>query len=157
MWCAYSSTLLLFLVSATVKAQDVPDDIWHCRNPKDVDKKNGIECDKNTFEWRIDKLKSDWPPQICGDNYINEQPDVLPPEWDDLLEPCLLWSIFYGTLNTDTDTPTAEPSIATDTPTKTPTLSPSDNPSSKPSFATANPTFNPTLSPTAEDGEDFRK
>lgn len=124
--------MLIFLMACLFGGQAQPDDIYHCRNPKNVDKKTQLKCDKNTFEWRLDDLDPDWPPEICGDDYEEEgQPQSMPApgEIEDDLEPCLLWSIFYGTLNT-----------------KSPTLSPT-------ALESANPS-GPTEQPTTEDGED---
>lgn len=117
-------TVVLSSASLVVLADDVPDDIFHCRNPKDVDKKESIKCDNKSQEWALNELDEEEAPEICGGDYIEDgQPETMPDEWPDLLEPCLLWSIFYGSLATDsptafpTATPTAAPVPATDRPT----------------------------------------
>lgn len=123
-------SLMMALLSFTAQAQ--PDDIFHCQDPKEVDKKTQLKCDKNSFEWKVDDLEPDFPPLICGEAYVAVgQPDTMPApgEIADELEPCLLWSIYYGSLNTDS-----------------PTMSPTPLASSTPSA--------PTLPPTTEDGED---
>ncbi|KAL3935259.1 MAG: hypothetical protein SGBAC_009188 [Bacillariaceae sp.] len=122
--------LMMALLSCAAQAQ--PDDIFHCQDPKEVDKKTQLKCDKNSFEWELDDLEPDFPPPICGEAYVAVgQPDTMPApgEIADELEPCLLWSIYYGSLNTDS-----------------PTISPTPLSSSAPSA--------PTLPPTTEDGED---
>mmetsp|Transcript_33057 Transcript_33057/g.79900 ORF Transcript_33057/g.79900 Transcript_33057/m.79900 type:complete len:1087 (+) Transcript_33057:343-3603(+) len=122
--------VLMALLSLTAQAQ--PDDIFHCEDPKEVDKKTQLKCDKNSFEWKLDDLDPDFPPLICGEAYVAVgQPETMPEPGDvpDELEPCLLWSIFYGSLVTDS-----------------PTMSPTPLASSTPSA--------PTDPPTTEDGED---
>lgn len=120
--------LLNLLQVQSQGGRQIPDDFFHCRNEKDVDKKVSIKCDKNTQEWVLDELDPDEPPEICGADYVEEgQPETMPDTWEDLLEPCLLWSMFYGSLVTASPT------------TMTPTMRP----------------VAPTMRPTTEDGEGF--
>jgi hypothetical protein len=100
---------------SSILAEDIPDDIYHCQNPKDVDKKDSIKCDNKSQEWQTAELDPDSPPEICGGDYEETgQPDSIPEELEDLLEPCLLWSIFYGSLTTEAPTavPTSTLSVA---------------------------------------------
>ncbi|CAJ1939508.1 unnamed protein product [Cylindrotheca closterium] len=159
-----ATTMLMFLMALlSLSAQAQPDDIFHCRDPKEVDKKTQLKCEKDSFEWKLDDLEADQPPEICGPAYIAVgQPQTMPApgETPDELEPCLLWSIFYGSLVTDVPTisPTslasATPSAPTDPPTtedgedggifNPPTLAPVDGADT---IAPVVPTMAPTLAP----------
>ena len=122
--------MALLSLSSTAQAQ--PDDIYHCRDEKEVDKKTQIKCDKKSSEWDLNDLEEDQPPEICGPAYIAVgQPETMPApgEVPDELEPCLLWSMLYGSLVTGS-----------------PTISPTPLDSATPSA--------PTDPPTTEDGED---
>jgi hypothetical protein len=135
----FLSVLAVWNVSS-ILAEDIPDDIFHCQNPKDVDKKDSIKCDKKSQEWKTDELDPDKPPKICGGDYEKTgQPDSIPEELEDLLEPCLLWSIFYGSLTTEapTETTTGSPGSLT---TEAPTPVPISKLSSAPTGVTDRPT-----------------
>lgn len=133
------TTMVIFVMSCLLAVQAQPNngqshvnDFFHCENPKNIDKKTQIKCDKNTFEWALDELDPEGPPEICGEDYVvSGQPASMPGpgEVADALEPCLLWSIFFG-------------SLSTGTPTIAPTTIESTNPTG------------PTDPPTTEDGED---
>ena len=110
-----TSSLWLFLfVSSCFLVNLVDADLYHCSDATLIDKKTSLECDKNTNEWKLDALNEKKPPQICGDDYINNQPTSMPgPVGDDFgddIEPCIWWSIFFGSLNTPT--PTVTPTFA---------------------------------------------
>ena len=103
---------LLFLSSCFL-VTPVDADLYHCSDPTVINKKTSLECDKNTKEWKLDSLNAKKPPQICGDNYLENQPDAIPDgvaegaDFGDDVEPCLWWSIFFGSLNTPSPTTAA--------------------------------------------------
>ena len=133
-WIVLVYSFLLKTISA---------DLFHCQNPKNVDKKVSIECDKNTNEWNVEDLDPENPPEICPEDYILNQTDTLPDvDLPDDEEVCVLWSVFYGSLATPS--PTMSPT--TSAPTMSPTTSPTTlAPTKSPTLA---PTKSPTLAPT---------
>ena len=144
-WIVLVYSFLLKTISA---------DLFHCQNPKNVDKKVSIECDKNTFEWNVNDLKPENPPEICPEDYILNQTDTLPDvDLPDDEEVCVLWSVFYGSLATPSPTtlaPTMSPTTLAPTMSPTtlaPTMSPTTlAPTMSPT--TLAPTMSPTLAPT---------
>jgi hypothetical protein len=104
-----SSFLLLLLLGSSLAAQqrfpdDYEDDIYHCRDPSEVDENKSLACDETTYLWQVDLLEADRPPRICGGgNFMMNPGDIS--QLADEAEPCLLWALTYGNL-----APSAAPS-----------------------------------------------
>lgn len=95
--------------TAMASAPTIPDDIYHCRDPSNVDRRESISCDASTFLWNVDELVPNRPPRMCGINFeidAEEIKNVL-----DWFEPCVLWAMEFGNLRA-TPSPSVAPSIS---------------------------------------------
>lgn len=87
---------------------DIPDDIYHCRDPDDVEIWESISCDPETYLWNVDELSAEEPPRMCrGQEFVLENLEELA-NVQDWFEPCVLWAMTYGDLK-PTANPTASP------------------------------------------------
>lgn len=87
----------------------IPDDLYHCKDPSQVDRRESIACDGETFLWNVDELDPNRPPRMCGNDFTIEPEEV--PNVQDWFEPCVLWAIEYGNLKV-TLSPSASPTIS---------------------------------------------
>eukprot|EP00980_Cylindrotheca_fusiformis_P030744 scaffold25364_cov132-Cylindrotheca_fusiformis.AAC.1 len=129
---------------------NIPDDLYHCQDPREVDKKDSIKCDKDSYKWQVDDLDPEEPPEVCGgEDYISNQPGTMPVDWPDWYEPCLLWSVMYGSLSSTapTEIPSFRPSFAPVEPTDPPTNEDGEEAPVDVGIPTEPPTLNPTPLP----------
>ena len=84
------ASILLVLSLCSVAHSQLPadyvDDFYHCDDPQS--EQNIIDCDEVTFEWNLDQLLANAPPEACS--------QTISRQIDDVDEPCQLWNILYG-------------------------------------------------------------